>query len=223
MRSRRRPALACRSSNSVPCPLIPRLRTPSARPSAPSPPPGSRDAIRTTDGFKAFALPTIDAAGLASLLGQTIDGLDQTATHQVQQHFAALGRGGEAWVENGITRVHGGLDDPGGKPCPFCAQDLGEIGPCPSLPLLFRRSLRGTQAPARPCRPAILRRTQQRCAARFFARRQALVPNARILVSVHRNSRDRFRHRRHPRGVDERPGCRQSSARSQAGGAAGAD
>jgi AAA domain len=87
---------------------------------------GQQDAIRTTDGFKTFALPLIDAARLASLLGQTIDGLDQMATLQVQQHFAVLGRGGEAWVENGITRIHGGLDDPGGKPCPFCAQDLDE-------------------------------------------------------------------------------------------------
>lgn len=58
------------------------------------------------------------------MLARGLSDLDQSATNRVQQHFAALGRGGERWVSEGIGRIPEGLTDIAGKPCPFCAQDL---------------------------------------------------------------------------------------------------
>jgi wobble nucleotide-excising tRNase len=85
---------------------------------------GQQEAIRTTQAFEPFALPTVDVDAIRALLGRELADLDQSATNRVQQQFAALGRGGEAWVADGIERIPGGLTDPNGKPCPFCAQDL---------------------------------------------------------------------------------------------------
>ena len=85
---------------------------------------GQQEVVRTTKAFELFALPTIDVDAIRALLGRELAHLDQTATNRVQQHFAALGRGAEAWVADGIERIPGGLTDPKGKPCPFCAQDL---------------------------------------------------------------------------------------------------
>jgi len=84
-----------------------------------------QEAIRTGEAFRPYTLSEIAIEPIRALLGRTLEGLDQTATNQVQQHFASLGRGGEAWVESGISRVPGGLEDGNGQPCPFCAQDLG--------------------------------------------------------------------------------------------------
>ncbi|WP_229195437.1 AAA family ATPase [Bradyrhizobium acaciae] len=84
-----------------------------------------QDAIRAGEDFRSFSLPEVDVEAIRTLLGRTLEGLDQTATNQVQQHFASLGRGGEQWVENGIGRIPGDLDHAADKPCPFCAQDLG--------------------------------------------------------------------------------------------------
>jgi hypothetical protein len=46
------------------------------------------------------------------------------ATDKVQAHYQMIGEGGERWIADGVGRVPGGLENPAGKPCPFCAQDL---------------------------------------------------------------------------------------------------
>ena len=47
------------------------------------------------------------------------------AVQQVKEHFAALGRGAEAWVSDGVTRVRANGDHAAHREnCPFCAQDL---------------------------------------------------------------------------------------------------
>lgn len=75
--------------------------------------------------FQAYGLPEIDAEAIRDTLTLELADLDQVATNRVQQHFASLGRSGEAWVAQGIEYVPGGIGRPQGKACPFCAQDLG--------------------------------------------------------------------------------------------------
>lgn len=86
---------------------------------------GEQDAIRSTPIFDRFTLPSLNEEALASLLADGIEAVDQTDTEKVQAHCDAIGAGGEGWVADGIKRVPGGIEHPEGKPCPFCAQDLG--------------------------------------------------------------------------------------------------
>lgn len=80
--------------------------------------------IRETAEFQAFALPPIDVAALRELLARDLPGLDRAAAERVQAHIATLGEEGEAWIASGVERIPGGVQQPRGKPCPFCAQDL---------------------------------------------------------------------------------------------------
>jgi wobble nucleotide-excising tRNase len=84
-----------------------------------------QDSIRATQEFEAFALPSIDAAALRPLLARDLPDLDWAAAERVQNHIGTLGPEGEAWIASGVDRIPGGASDPNGKPCPFCAQDLG--------------------------------------------------------------------------------------------------
>ena len=84
-----------------------------------------QEEIRAAQAFQPYALPDVDVDAIRTLLARELADLDQNATHRVKRHFAGLGRGGEAWVAQGIERVPGGVAEPQGKPCPFCAQDLG--------------------------------------------------------------------------------------------------
>jgi wobble nucleotide-excising tRNase len=86
---------------------------------------GQQESIRTAQIFQPYGLPDVDIEAIRGLLTRELADLDQAATNRVQQHFARLGRGGEAWVAQGIDLVPGGLAESQGKPCPFCAQDLG--------------------------------------------------------------------------------------------------
>src|SRR5262249_11819551 len=81
--------------------------------------------IRTTQIFQPYGLPDVDVDAIRGLLTRELADLDQAATNRVQQHFARLGRAGEAWIAQGIELVPGGLAESEGKPWPFCAQDLG--------------------------------------------------------------------------------------------------
>lgn len=85
---------------------------------------GQQAGIRATPAIQDYALPNVDVDAIRKILSLELADLDQTATNRVQRHFAALGRGGEAWVAEGIDRVPGGIAEPNDKPCPFCAQDL---------------------------------------------------------------------------------------------------
>lgn len=86
---------------------------------------GQQESIRNTRSFEPYALPEVDIEALREMLALELAALDQNATNRVQRHFALLGRAAEGWVADGIDRVPGGIEEPQGKPCPFCAQDLG--------------------------------------------------------------------------------------------------
>jgi wobble nucleotide-excising tRNase len=83
-----------------------------------------QDSIRTTQEFDPVSLPPIDVAALRLLLARDLPELDRAAAEHVQNHITTLGEGGEAWVASGMERIPG-VAEPDGKPCPFCAQDLG--------------------------------------------------------------------------------------------------
>ena len=83
-----------------------------------------QDAIRGMSEFEPFGLPPIDVPALEALLARGLADLDRAASERVQQHIATLGRGGEAWVADGMHRITGGAADLVGQSCPFCAQDL---------------------------------------------------------------------------------------------------
>lgn len=75
-------------------------------------------AIERQQPFLPFALPTIDKNEIESVLTLSMAELQSSAGAMVQAHFAALGKGGEEWVADGMARL-GALPS-----CPFCAQDL---------------------------------------------------------------------------------------------------
>lgn len=77
-----------------------------------------QDAVRRTDGFTAFELPSLNLDTLAPLLSRDLPDLDAGAAAQVQHHLASLGEGGEGWVSEGMQHV------PEFGACPFCAQNL---------------------------------------------------------------------------------------------------
>jgi wobble nucleotide-excising tRNase len=84
-----------------------------------------QEAIRAAPEFEPVALPPIDLASLRALLARDLPDLDRAAAEHVQHHIATLGDDGEAWVASGMGRIPGGAVHPTGKPCPYCAQDLG--------------------------------------------------------------------------------------------------
>lgn len=81
--------------------------------------------IRTTGNFDPIILPSIDLPPLNALLARELTALDAAAADQVQRHFAGLGASAEAWVASGMDLIPGGAAQVRGKPCPFCARDLG--------------------------------------------------------------------------------------------------
>jgi wobble nucleotide-excising tRNase len=83
-----------------------------------------QDSIRATQEFEPVGLPPIDVSALGALLARDLPDLDRAAAEHVQNHIASLGEGGEAWVASGMERIPS-VAESDGKPCPFCAQDLG--------------------------------------------------------------------------------------------------
>jgi wobble nucleotide-excising tRNase len=75
------------------------------------------DTVRATPAFEALNVPDFNVAELTALLGRAMPNLDADAVHRVQEHLETIGEGGEAWVSQGMGRIHN--DD-----CPFCAQPL---------------------------------------------------------------------------------------------------
>jgi wobble nucleotide-excising tRNase len=78
----------------------------------------SADAIRTRDALPRVTLPTFSMLEIKSILSSVLDDLDATAVARTQAHFGNIGRGGEAWVGDGVRRTGEA------HACPFCAQDL---------------------------------------------------------------------------------------------------
>ena len=82
------------------------------------------DVIRKRAGFIPIALPGFDVAAINALLARNLPDLEAAAASRVREHLRRLGKGGEAWVGDGMDRVAGASADKGYKACPFCAQDL---------------------------------------------------------------------------------------------------
>ncbi|MGJ5000607.1 AAA family ATPase [Bradyrhizobium sp. HKCCYLRH2060] len=85
----------------------------------------ARDASRVaeTPTLPQLSLPKVDLDALRELLAKSLPDLDASALERVQEHLSQLGRGGEAWVGEGMGFV-GRLAEHGHGECPFCAQDL---------------------------------------------------------------------------------------------------
>ena len=85
----------------------------------------SADAIRNQAMFQPLSVPAFDIAALNILLARTLADLEADAAARVRAHLRRLGRGGEVWVSDGMTRIAGASETrPGHETCPFCAQDL---------------------------------------------------------------------------------------------------
>jgi wobble nucleotide-excising tRNase len=85
----------------------------------------ARDAGRVAEmpTFSPLSLPKIDLDALRALLAKGLPELDASALARVQDHLSQLGRGGEAWVGQGMGLADR-LSAQGHGECPFCAQDL---------------------------------------------------------------------------------------------------
>ncbi len=85
----------------------------------------ARDAGRVAERptFSPLSLPRIDLDALRALLAKGVPELDASALARVQDHLSRLGRGGEAWVGQGMGFADR-MSAEGHGECPFCAQDL---------------------------------------------------------------------------------------------------
>lgn len=82
------------------------------------------DEIREEDGFSALELPAISATTINALLARNLPDLAAEAAALVSDHLARLGRGGEMWVSEGVSRMPAMAAAAGQDICPFCAQGL---------------------------------------------------------------------------------------------------
>jgi wobble nucleotide-excising tRNase len=85
----------------------------------------SADVIRQRPGFQEFGLPDFDLETIDAVLDRSLPDLEAAAADRVRAHIARLGRGGEAWVSDGMTRIEPVSEGHDSEICPFCAQDLG--------------------------------------------------------------------------------------------------
>jgi wobble nucleotide-excising tRNase len=79
--------------------------------------------VAETTTFEPFSLPRINLEALRVLLAKGLPELDAGALARVQDHLSRLGRGGEAWVGQGMGYAER-LSGEGHAECPFCAQEL---------------------------------------------------------------------------------------------------
>src|SRR5208282_6026248 len=78
--------------------------------------------IRNAPGFDTLDLPGFDVEQITATLARDLPVLDAAAAMRVQEHIHQIGRGGEAWLQDGMQRIVHSAD--GTEICPFCAQDL---------------------------------------------------------------------------------------------------
>jgi len=74
--------------------------------------------------FVEHTLPAFDDVSVRQLLQRQLPDLEAAAAAQVQAHLTKIGRGGEAWVSDGMGRIDGASEGEDHEICPFCAQDL---------------------------------------------------------------------------------------------------
>lgn len=85
----------------------------------------SAEAILKAPAFAVLTLPSFDLAAINALLSQTLKELEAAAAGEVQAHLSKLGRGGAAWVSEGMSHIEAVSAGRDRDICPFCAQDLG--------------------------------------------------------------------------------------------------
>ncbi len=82
-----------------------------------------QEPVRSTPEFSPLVLPVFDISAIDRLLQQDLPALDANAAERVQAHLGQIGRGGEAWIADGMSRIP--RPAASATPvCPFCAQDL---------------------------------------------------------------------------------------------------
>lgn len=84
----------------------------------------SADVIRQRGDFQRLSLSAFDITALNELLARTLPDLEAEAAARVRSHLRSLGRGGEAWVGEGMTRIGSASEGRDHEVCPFCAQGL---------------------------------------------------------------------------------------------------
>jgi wobble nucleotide-excising tRNase len=84
----------------------------------------SADAVRQQSDFVPLSLPGFDTAAINALLARNLPDLEAEAAARARAHLRSLGRGGETWVGDGMTRVGAASVGHEHEICPFCAQDL---------------------------------------------------------------------------------------------------
>ena len=82
-----------------------------------------QESIRTTSGFTEISVPDFNLEPIADVLDERLATLDTASAARVQEHLRSLGQGAEAWVQDGMHRLHNSSDE---ENCPFCLQDLGQ-------------------------------------------------------------------------------------------------
>ena len=82
------------------------------------------DAIRQRDNFTLLSLPGFDLASVGEVLARTLPDVQAETAARVREHLRRIGRGGEVWIGEGMSRIAGASEGLEGDACPFCAQDL---------------------------------------------------------------------------------------------------
>ena len=79
-------------------------------------------AIAETAEFRSIGLPELDTSEIHRTLRTGLPDLQAEAASKARKHLQLLGKGGEAWVADGMARIIHTDED--GDECPFCAQPL---------------------------------------------------------------------------------------------------
>jgi wobble nucleotide-excising tRNase len=80
------------------------------------------DAIRQRDEFLPLSLPGFDLVAVGEVLARSLPDVQAETAMRVRDHLRQLGRGGEAWIGEGMSRI--AAEGQEANACPFCAQDL---------------------------------------------------------------------------------------------------
>lgn len=82
------------------------------------------DDIRQRSAFHQLSLPSFDCGQINTILGRSLPDLEAGAAARVRGHLRKLGKGGEAWVAEGVPRIASVSESTSEEVCPFCAQAL---------------------------------------------------------------------------------------------------
>jgi wobble nucleotide-excising tRNase len=84
----------------------------------------SAEPVRQQPAFAPLEIPGFDVTAINALLARTLQDLEAEAAERVRAHVESLGRGGEGWINDGMSRVQGVSAGQGHEICPFCGQGL---------------------------------------------------------------------------------------------------